>query len=61
VQAVVVCGVQGSGKTTFYWERFGATLVVPSTAEEFDAVERVTVDSGRGFAVAPLAGAAAPA
>ena len=25
MQAVVLCGIQGAGKTTFYWERFGAT------------------------------------
>ena len=27
MQAVVLCGIQGAGKTTFYWQRFGATHV----------------------------------
>jgi predicted kinase len=27
LQAVVLCGIQGAGKTTFFWERFGATHV----------------------------------
>ncbi|HEV2061700.1 MAG TPA: AAA family ATPase [Solirubrobacteraceae bacterium] len=27
MQAVVLCGIQGAGKTTFFWRRFGATHV----------------------------------
>ncbi len=151
MQAVVLCGIQGAGKTTFFWERFGAThvrisrdllrtparerrflelcletrqpfavdkvnatpedrrayvepaltagfeccaywldvpsreavarnhgrtgraripvqgilgthkrLVVPSPEEGFAIIHRVTLDPEHGFAVAPLAGAAAP-
>ena len=69
MHAVVLCGLPASGKSTFFRERFFDTHVrisrdlLRTAARERRFLElcRVTVDPAHGFAVTPLAGAAAPA